>query len=213
MERKLQEEENDFAPELPAALQPKWQALFDYRRGKNRQLREVSTSLQRMVNWFKHRTFHQEHHGNREINLNDLLEEELEGYQTEPFYKKRVTKRFHQLERLPPIFGLYTDFSQSLCNLIDNALEAMQEVPEPVLTVTTTLESGRRVIAVGDNGPGIPEALQGHIFNPFFSTKSSPEKPRAGLGLFLTRRLLHPYNGEVSFESRPGQTWFRIVLP
>jgi two-component system, NtrC family, sensor kinase len=213
MERKLKEEQNNFAPNLPTALQPQWQAFFDYRQKKNRQLQEVSANLQELVHWLKHRTFHEDHHGSQEIDLNELLLEELEGYQAEQFYKHRVEKRFQWRDRLPPISGYYVDFSQSFCNLIDNALEALQEVPEPALTITTSLKSGRRVIAVGDNGPGIPKEIQDQIFDPFFSTKSSPEKPRAGLGLFLTRRLLTPYGGEIIFESRPGQTWFWLVLP
>jgi signal transduction histidine kinase len=213
MERKLKEEQENFAPNLPAALQPQWQAFFHYRQKKNRQLQEVSANLQQLVHWLKHRTFHEDHHGIQEIDLNELLLEELEGYQAELFYKHRVTKRFQWLDRLPPISGFYVDFSQSFCNLIDNALEALQGVSEPILTITTSLKSGRRVIAVGDNGPGIPAPTQDQIFKPFFSTKSSPEKPRAGLGLFLTRRLLTPYGGEVTFESRPGQTWFRLELP
>lgn len=213
MERKLKEEQDSFAQNLPAALHPEWRAFFDYRQKKNRQLQEVSANLQQLVHWLKHRTFHEDYHGSQEIDLNKLLLEELEGYQAEQFYKHRVAKRFQWLDRLPPVSGFYVDFSQSFCNLMDNALEALQEVPEPTLTISTSLKSGRRVIAVGDNGPGIPEEIQDQIFSPFFSTKSSPEKPRAGLGLFLARQLLTPYGGEVTFESHPGQTWFRLVLP
>jgi two-component system NtrC family sensor kinase len=213
MERKLQEEQKTFAPLLPAGLQERWQAFFDYRRNKNRQLQEVSAKLQQLVHWLKHHTCHEDQHGLQDIDLNDLLLTELEGYQAEQFYKHRVEKRFQWLDRLPPISGFYVDFSQSFTNLVDNALEALLEVPEPVLTIKTGVESGRRIITVGDNGPGIPEVMHGQIFTPFFSTKSTPEKPRAGLGLFLTRRLLLPYGGEVSFESRPGQTWFRLMLP
>jgi two-component system, NtrC family, sensor kinase len=213
MERKLQEEQKTFAPLLPADLQESWQAFFAYRQNKNRQLQEVSANLQQVIHWLKHHTSHEEHQGRQEIDLNELLLTELEGYQAEQFYKHRVEKRFQGLDRLPPISGFYVDFSQSFTNLVDNALEALLEVPEPVLTINTRMESGCRIIAVGDNGPGIPEEIQNQIFNPLFSTKSTAEKPRAGLGLFLTRRLLTPYGGEVSFESRPGQTWFRLVLP
>jgi signal transduction histidine kinase len=213
MERKLTEEQDTFAPDLPAALLPRWQELFDYRQKKNRQLGDVSNNLQQLVHWLKHRTFHEDYHGSQEIDINELLLTELEGYQAEQFFKHRVAKQFQWLDRLPPITGFYVDLSQSFCNLIDNALEALQEVPEPVLSITTRLDSGRRVILVGDNGPGIPQEYQDQIFQPFFTTKSSPEKPRAGLGLYLTRRLLTPYGGEVLCESRPGQTWFRIELP
>jgi signal transduction histidine kinase len=213
MARRLQDERENFAPQLPAALLPEWQAFFDYRQKKNRQLQEASHNLQNLVHWLKHRTLHEEHHGLQEIDLNELLLEELAGYQAEEFFKHRVQKNFQWLDRLPPISGFYTDFSQILCNLIDNALEALREVPGPVLSLTTTMASGRRTIAVGDNGPVIPEEVQDRIFAPFVSTRSTPEKPRAGLGLFLARRLLIPYGGEISCDSRPGQTWFRVVLP
>jgi two-component system, NtrC family, sensor kinase len=213
MERKLQEEQETFAPLLPAGLQERWQTFFDYRQNKNRQLQEVSANLQQLVHWLKHHTYHEDQHGAQEIDLNELLLTELEGYQAEQFFKHRVEKRFQWLDCLPPISGFYVDFSQSFTNLVDNALEALQEVPEPVLTIKTEVESGRRIITVADNGPGIPEVMQDQIFTPFFSTKNTPERPRAGLGLFLTRRLLLPYGGEVTFESRPDQTWFRLILP
>ena len=186
MERQLKEEEENFAPYLPADLLPAWQTAFDYRLKKNNQLQEVAYNLQRLVRWLNHRTFHEPEHGTQEIDLNELLAEELAGYQAEEFYKHRVAKNFQWLERLPPISGFYVDFSQSICNLIDNALEALREVPDPVLSLSTTMDSGRRIIAVGDNGPGIAKEIQDKLFEPFVSSKSSPRKPRAGLGLFLS---------------------------
>jgi signal transduction histidine kinase len=213
MERQLKEEQENFAPNLPAALLPAWKAAFDYRQNKNKQLQQVACDLQRQLHWLNHRTFYEPQHGTQEIDLNELLVEELAGYQAEEFYKHRVAKNFEWFQRLPPISGFYVDFSQSICNLIDNALEALRQVTEPVLSLITTMDSGRRVIAVGDNGPGIPMEIQDKIYNPFFTTKNSQNKPRAGLGLFLARRLLAPYGGELSFESQPGRTWFRIVLP
>jgi signal transduction histidine kinase len=213
MERKLQEEQDNFAPHLPAALLPEWRTFFHYRQKKNQQLQEVAYDLQKLIHSLKHRTYYADHHGIQEIDLNALLLEELAGYQADKFYKHRVAKNFQWLDRLPPILGFYVDFSQSICNLIDNALEALRQVAEPVLSITTTMEAGRRIIAVGDNGPGIPEEIQEKIFTPFFSTNNSLGKPCAGLGLFLSRRLLTNYGGEISFESRPGQTCFKILLP
>lgn len=213
MERKLKEEQEIFAPKLPTALLPEWQKAFDYRQKKNQQLHEVAHNLQYFMHWLNHRTFHEDHHGIQDIDLNELLLVELAGYQAEEFYKHRVAKNFQWLDRLPHISGFYVDFSQSFCNLIDNALEALQEVPHPVLTLTTRMDYGRPIIVVEDNGPGIPMEMQARIFEPFVSSKRSQEKPRAGLGLFLAQRLLLPYGGEVSCESRPGQTRFQIMLP
>ncbi len=213
MERKLKEEQENFAPNLPAALFPEWQKIFDYRQQKNQQLQEVAHNLQHLVHWLNHRTFHENPHCIQDIDLNELLVDELAGYQAEEFYKHRVTKNFQWLDRLSPISGFYVDFSLSICNLIDNALEALQAAPHPVLILTTRMDSGRRIIVVEDNGPGIPMEMQTRIFEPFVSSKSSHGKPRAGLGLFLARRLLLPYGGEVSCESRPGRTRFQIMLP
>jgi signal transduction histidine kinase len=213
MGRKLQEEREVLATNLPPDLQPSWQTFFDYRWKKNRQLQDVLANLQQVVHWLKHYALHEDHHGLQEFDLNEMVLTELEGYQAEQFYRNRVKKNFQWVDRLPPISGFYVDFSQSFTNLVDNALEALAAVPEPVLTIKTTMSSDCRIIAVGDNGPGIPEEFQDQIFNPFFSTKSTSERPRAGLGLFFSRRLLSPYGGEVSFESQPGQTWFRLILP
>jgi signal transduction histidine kinase len=212
LERKLSEEQDAFAPALPPAMLSQWQTLFDYRRKKNRQLHDVSTDMQQLVHWLKRRTAPENNSGSREIDLNELLREELEGYQSDQFLQHQVAKRFQWHEGLPPINGSSVDISQCFGNLLDNALEALREVPEPVLSITTALASGRPLIVVADNGPGIPEENLEKIFQPFFTTKSTPEKPRSGLGLFLTRRLLRPYGGEVRVQSQPGQTCFSVVF-
>ncbi len=213
MERKLQEEEAALASALPPDLRPVWQGFHTYRSRKNQQLGEVAEKLQQLISWLRYHTLHQDQHAPQEIDLNDMVQTELQGYQMEPFFKNRVATRWQRQDRLPPLVGYYVDVSQSFCHLVDNALEALREVPDPVLTLATYSEDGHRIIAVGDNGPGIPSAIQKDIFTPFFTTKTSTLPPQPGLGLFLTQRLLSPYGGRVTFTSQPGQTWFRLVLP
>ena len=171
--RKLQEEEQTLAPQLPPALVPIWQGYVDYRRRKNQQLVEITDTLQKLINWLQYRTLHAAEHSPQEIDLNALMQTELTGYQLEPFFKNRVAKKWQQQDQLPPITGFYVDFSQSFCHLVDNALDALRQVDEPVLTLATYLADGHRVIAVGDNGPGLPPALQEKIFAPFFTTKNA----------------------------------------
>lgn len=62
-----------------------------------------------------------------------------------------------------------------------------------------------------DNGPGIPEAIQGKIFDPFFTTKAPGEG--TGLGLGIIRNIIQKHNGVLAFKSQPGQTCFYILLP
>ncbi len=65
-------------------------------------------------------------------------------------------------------------------------------------------------ISVGDTGGGIPEAILGEVFNPFFTTKEAG----TGLGLTLVRRIARAHGGEVRVENRPGHgVTFRMRLP
>jgi two-component system NtrC family sensor kinase len=66
------------------------------------------------------------------------------------------------------------------------------------------------LVCVIDNGPGIPVDLLPRIFDPFFTTK--PPGQGTGLGLDMTRRLVRRYHGDISVESRPGLTEFRVSL-
>jgi signal transduction histidine kinase len=65
-------------------------------------------------------------------------------------------------------------------------------------------------IRIVDNGSGIPDKIKDRIFDPFFTTK--PVGEGTGLGLDIVRRLVMHNDGEISVESRPGRTEFRVVL-
>ena len=99
--------------------------------------------------------------------------------------------------------------------LLGNALEALQERNEG--KVWLRLEPYRTagakvVIRVEDNGPGVPESIRGHLFEPFASQSSAKE--RLGLGLFLAASLLDMYDGRIRYETRAGGgASFVIALP
>jgi signal transduction histidine kinase len=62
-----------------------------------------------------------------------------------------------------------------------------------------------------DDGPGIPREVQGRVFEPFFTTKEVGAG--TGLGLDIVRRVVSGHGGEVSVESKPGETSFTVRLP
>jgi len=64
-------------------------------------------------------------------------------------------------------------------------------------------------VRVKDNGPGVPPELRRRLFDPFVTTKPQG----TGLGLTLTAKLVAAHHGGLDFDSRPGRTVFRVLLP
>jgi signal transduction histidine kinase len=110
---------------------------------------------------------------------------------------------------LPPVRGFAGELNQIWANLIDNALDAIPESGR--VEVIANREPPKVVVRVIDNGAGIPAQIRERIFDPFFTTK--PMGQGAGLGLDIVRRLVRHNDGEISVESQPGRTQFRVALP
>jgi len=135
--------------------------------------------------------------------------------------------RFHEAydPSLPPVWGNRDQLVQVLLNLVKNAAEAVtaQNVAVAEIHLSTRYQHGMRiavpgttarldlplVVTVRDSGPGIPEDIRPHLFEPFVSTKASG----SGLGLALVAKIIGDHGGLVEVDSRPGRTEFRLLLP
>ncbi len=101
---------------------------------------------------------------------------------------------------------------QVLMNLVLNALDAVAETPEPVITLRTRREGEWCIIEIVDNGCGIPQEKLQDIFEPFFTTK--PVGAGTGLGLSISQSLIREQGGAIEVASQPGAgTTFRITIP
>jgi len=156
------------------------------------------------------------------INLNKLLKEELEFFNSNLFYKHNNKKEFDFAENLSVIKGVYGDFSQALDNIIQNAIDAVYYSDEKRISISTAVEGKFIVMKISDTGSGINNADKERIFNPFFTTKpiqtstlSEPYAPRGtGLGLSQAYTLLIPYGIKIDVESQDGNgTEFIIRIP
>ena len=97
---------------------------------------------------------------------------------------------------------------QVFINLLTNAAQASP--PGSVVTVKTRADDHLLEVAVIDRGTGIDPAIQGSIFNPFFTTK----KEGVGLGLAIVAKIIDEHGGRIDVESEPGQgSVFRVLLP
>lgn len=125
---------------------------------------------------------------------------------------------------LPPVLGHRDSLVQILINLLKNAAEAMGDEPGAI-TLTTAYRHGvsmrrsesdaRRPLPIElcviDEGPGAPPEIEGHLFDPFVTTK----RTGSGLGLALVEKLMSDQGGiiEYSREGTPPRTVFRLLLP
>jgi len=148
----------------------------------------------------------------RVMDLNELVENvlDLRSYQLKHDNVKVQT----DLDKsLPRTVGDYHQIEQVLMNLINNAHQAMQEVPgERRLTLRTRAAEERIRIEIVDSGPGISQARLSRVFEPFFTTKA-PGKG-TGLGLSLSQGIIKQHGGQIRVESVPGKgTTFTVELP
>jgi signal transduction histidine kinase len=99
---------------------------------------------------------------------------------------------------------------QVLINLVNNAAESMTDGGRVNLRVGPFPDGEGAILAVEDDGPGIPEESAKRIFEPFFTTKFSG----TGLGLAIARTLIEQHGGTLQFETEPGEgSTFFILLP
>lgn len=123
---------------------------------------------------------------------------------------------------LPPVFGNRDQLVQVYLNLVKNAAEAVPATGGEII-IETGYQRGvsiavpgtnRRTnlplaITIRDNGPGIPEDIQEHLFDPFVTTK----KNGTGLGLALVAKVIGDHGGVIECQSRPRRTIFKTWLP
>lgn len=105
----------------------------------------------------------------------------------------------------PPDLKITADpdlIDQVIINLMLNAIDAVKSSPEPKINIlVTTNANGRVVIDLKDNGHGIKPDVMDKIFMPFFTSK----KDGSGIGLSLSRQIMHLHKGTISVKSPEGE--------
>jgi signal transduction histidine kinase len=111
---------------------------------------------------------------------------------------------------LPKLTVRGSELNQVWTNLVHNAIQALGE--RGTITITTRRKGDCAIVDVSDDGPGIPDGDQKHIFEEFFTTKEAGHG--TGLGLATARRIVvDRHAGSLTFESAPGRTTFHVSLP
>lgn len=125
--------------------------------------------------------------------LKILLEKELK--------KKNIE---FKINCKPEQMILYADeklIEQVLINLIKNSIESLKETIHPIIRLESEGDNDKIEIKVLDNGPGISREVIENIFIPFFTTKEKG----SGIGLSLSRQIMHLHGGNIFVKSEPGK--------
>ncbi len=123
--------------------------------------------------------------------------------------RKNIRLARNYEEDLPMIPANAGELNQVWTNLIDNAIDVMEEGGE--LRIETKQNESRVEVDVIDDGPGIPDDVRPRIFDPFFTTKEVGEG--SGLGLDIALRIVKTHRGHIDVRSKPGRTEMRVQLP
>ena len=109
-----------------------------------------------------------------------------------------------------PIIACNPDeLNQVWTNLIQNAVQAVKK--KGSITIKIASENDKVKVEISDTGEGISEEIQHRIFEPFFTTK--PSGKGSGLGLGIVKNIVEKHRGEITVESKPGETKFTVWLP
>ncbi len=120
--------------------------------------------------------------------------------------KISVNKHFSQARN---ISADEEKLKMAFLNLIVNALEAMENQDDGVLTLEAGMDNERVRVTISDNGKGMNEEALSRIFEPYFTTKPKGN----GLGLTNTQNIILNHRGEINVHSKTGNgTTFTIFL-
>jgi signal transduction histidine kinase len=142
------------------------------------------------------------------IDVHEGLEDTLRLFSCK--VKRAIEIRRNYDRSIPKILAYGSELNQVWTNLIDNAIDAMNETG--ILEIVTINHRDRIEVQIIDSGAGIPEEIKSRIFEPFFTTKTVGKG--SGLGLELVRRIIeNRHQGTISVDSQLGKTQFTVCLP
>jgi signal transduction histidine kinase len=123
--------------------------------------------------------------------------------------KQGVELRENYADSLPEILGYPDELNQVWTNLIQNALQAMEN--KGCLKIDVTQAEKNIQVKITDSGKGIPPEVMPKIFQSFFTTK--PPGEGSGLGLDIVKKIIEKHDGKIEVESQPGETTFTVLIP
>jgi signal transduction histidine kinase len=142
------------------------------------------------------------------IDVNEVINDSLKVFEQD-LSNKNIQVVTNLSSNLPLITADKKLLKRAFCNLIKNAIEAMEKEPR-ILTIRTSLNDNNIEISISDTGKGIPEEKVKTIFDPLVTSKVYGP----GLGLTFALKIIQDHKGSISVKSEIGTgTTFTVTLP
>jgi len=135
------------------------------------------------------------------------------AHRIKPQSQRAAIEIIQQYGELPSVYCYAGQLNQVFMNVISNAIDAVEAVEQPQITLSTQLKGDQVIVTVRDNGTGMPEEVRSQIFNPFFTTK--PIGQGTGMGLSISYQIVtERHGGSLQVASTPNEgTTFTIQIP
>jgi signal transduction histidine kinase len=147
--------------------------------------------------------------GRQLICVNEVVEKQL-ALNGSRASEQRVEVEWQPAEDLPPVWGVDRRLQQVFLNLLLNALEVMPEGGQIRVRSEADPEAKGVWLHITDTGPGIPDDVLPHVFEPFYTTYDEGQ----GLGLFICHNIVVGHGGRIEVDSQVGEgTTFSVCLP
>ena len=143
------------------------------------------------------------------LELKPLLQRaiQMEGFKLE---NRKISLTVESHDPLPRVLGNPNQLLQAFLQIVENAVDALQEIGGGRLQVSLWREGNEVVIQFADSGPGLRDPER--VFDPFYTTK--PVGKGTGLGLSATYGVIQDHKGQITCYNRPeGGAAFEIRLP
>ncbi|HPO50352.1 MAG TPA: ATP-binding protein, partial [Spirochaetota bacterium] len=168
-------------------------------------IKTAGDKIHRIVFALKNYAYHDNKKEKTLVNVADGIETVLNLYYNKYKYGVEIVRKYSEVTQVSAYPEL---LNQVWINLLNNALQAIDYNGKIEIEI---IEDEKNVkVSFKDNGSGISPDIQKNIFTPFFTTKKSGEG--TGLGLDMCKKILKEIEGDINFESGPGNTVFTVFL-
>ncbi|MFC1768221.1 ATP-binding protein [Nanoarchaeota archaeon] len=172
-------------------------------------IRKIMEESQRQIELVKRlKKIGKTEYSTRDFDVNAFIEDNAGILLTSKGKGVSVVKDYDP--EIPKVSGDQTYLTGVILNLIDNALDAVQGIKNPQVTLSTSHDPQFVYFRVGDNGPGINPVILEQIFNPYVTTK----KDGAGIGLSYSKMHVEGHGGTLTAVNKPdGGVLMTVKLP